>query len=244
MGAPPCVPPPRTAPAPPAPSPPAARPGPDIWSVPPLWRGETAACLGGGPSLTRDQVDACRGRARLIAINDALFLAPSADLHYVCDWRWHQWHRDEPGLVEFAGLKVTLDRTLAGAVPGWKLIENDDGNGRDGLSDRRTAVKTGRNSGYQVINLAVHLGVRRILLLGYDMRAEPGRTHWFGDHPVQTNPTIYARTMLPGFATLVEPLKALGVEVVNCTPGSALGVFPGVGVEEALNAHRLQPGPA
>ena len=207
----------------------------EFWPAPRLWAGETVVCIGGGPSLTPEQVNTCRGRARVIAINDALFLAPWADLHYVCDRRWiHDWHGDDKRVLAFKGLKVTLDRALAESVPGWKLVENDDKQGRDGLCAASTGVKTGRNSGYQVINLAVHLGVSRILLLGYDMRAVGDKTHWFGGHPVKCSPTVFERTMLPGFPTLVEPLKALGVEIVNCTPGSAIEAFPKQEITDAL----------
>ena len=214
------------------------------WSVPPLWAGETVVCLGGGPSLTPEQADLCRGKARAIAINNALFLAPWADLHYVCDRRWMDWHGNRQEVETYEGLRVTLDTIIAEKRSGWLWLENDDGNGRDGLSGNRTALKTGRNSGYQVINLAVHLGAARILLLGYDMRAVEGRTHWHGDHPTPTRASIYPNVMLPGFGTLVEPLKARGVDVINCTPGSALDVFPKRALQEALRADSLQPRPA
>lgn len=205
------------------------------WPVPPLWEGETAVCIGGGPSLTQEQVDYCRNRARVIAINNALFLAPWSDLHYVCDRRWMiDWHGGRKEVLQFKGLRVTIDIHIAENCPGWHWLENDDCNGREGLSERKTALKTGRNSGYQVINLAVLLGCRRIALLGYDMRAVGGKTHWHPDHPTATNPNIYHRAMLPSFPSLVEPLKEKGVEVINCTPGSALDVFPRMELEEAL----------
>ncbi len=44
----------------------------------------------------------------------------------------------------------------------------------------------------------------------------------------------YANDMLPNFPTLIEPLKARGVEVVNCTPGSALTCFPMGKIEDLL----------
>ncbi len=202
------------------------------WPVPRLWPGQCIACLGGGPSLTQADVDRLRGRVRVIAVNDAWRLAPWADVLYACDWRWWVKHRGVPG---FAGMKVSLSNSLGhlGGYPEIKLVENT---GIDGLERRRSGLRTGRNGGYQAINLAVHLGARRILLLGYDMKAAAdGRTHWFGDHADwPTRASIYGTTMLPHFPGLATALQEGGVDVVNCTPGSALTVFPMADLETTL----------
>jgi hypothetical protein len=56
--------------------------------------------------------------------------------------------------------------------------------GQPGLDLRPGWVRTGGHSGYTAINLAVHLGATRIVLLGYDMMASPqGAHHFFGAHP-------------------------------------------------------------
>jgi len=106
--------------------------------------------------------------------------------------------------------------------------------GKAGLESRQSAIRTGRNGGYQAINLAVHLGAKRIILLGFDMKPDKkGRDHWFGEHPnkVPLNYDLMVRL----FDTLVEPLAARGVEVINCTPGSAIKAFPKVGLRKALS---------
>jgi hypothetical protein len=204
--------------------------------VPRLWPGATVVCLGGGPSLTKQQVDLAAGRARALAINDAWRLAPWADVLYACDWRWWQTYDGVPG---FAGLKVTLSNSR-GHLDAWPDIRMVENTGTEGLEDAPTGLRTGRNGGYQAINLAVHLGARRVVLLGYDMKAAPdGRTHWFGDHadwPTRT--TIYETVMRPHFAGLVAPLARRAVEVVNATPESALDAFPKMRLEEVL-ADRL-----
>jgi len=204
----------------------------DAWSAPCLWPGATVACLGGGPSLSQADVDRVRGRARVIAINDAVRLAPWADVLYGCDWRWWQKHAGAPG---FTGIKVSLSNSRGhlDAYPEIKLLENT---GVAGLEDSPTGLRTGGNGGYQAINLAVHLGARRILLLGYDMQAAAdGRTHWFGDHEDwPTRPDVYATAMLPHFAGLAARLRDVGVETINCTPASALTVFPTLDLETAL----------
>lgn len=105
--------------------------------------------------------------------------------------------------------------------------------GPSGLSDKRNGLMTGQNSGHQAINLAVLLGARRILLLGFDMKSSGGKTHWFGEHPTRTDESIFS-AMLNNFPHMVRPLAALGVEVINCTPGSALQCFPKQTLDQTL----------
>lgn len=200
------------------------------WCVPKLWPGETAVCIGGGPSLMPEDVAWCRGRARVIAVNDAYRIAPWADLLYACDAKWWRWHG---GVPTFTGLKATLEPA---EFPGIRRLRRGP---LLGLATAPDTLATGRNGGYQAINLAVHLGATRILLLGFDMRRIDGRAHWFGDHPVPSQPDIHARAMLPCFDSLPGPLAARGVEVLNCTPGSALTVFANRPLRSILPSTRV-----
>lgn len=190
--------------------------------VPRLWPGETFALLGCGPSLTQADVDLCRGQARVIAINHAHTLASWADVLYACDARFWNWQK---GVPSFTGLKYALEADAA-KWPGVHVLKNT---GVEGLDLEPTGLKTGQNSGFQAINLAVHLGAVKILLLGYDMQG----THFFGNYPwAPQHPPFHS--FLDRFATVVEPLKALGVEVINCTPHSMLRTFPKQLLTQAL----------
>ena len=209
------------------------------WTAPELWPGATFAIFAGGPSLTPAQVDACRDRelggskVRTIAVNDGYRIAHWADVLYFCDDKWWKWHNKK--LADWGGLIVRM----AGGHhdfgdPRIKVMKNND---TAGLCEFRDGLNTGRNSGYQAINLAVHLGAKKILLLGYDMHAPlvNGRPkmHWFGDHPGGTSPSVFD-AMLPWFETLVGPLAKRGIEVINCTPGSAIKCFPRGAIESVL----------
>jgi len=102
------------------------------------------------------------------------------------------------------------------------------------LSVKPNGLQTGMNSGYQAINLAVLLGVTTIVLLGFDMKpARDGKMHWFGDHPLKTNPAVFS-AMLQHFPKTLSPLRQLGVEVINCTPDSALTCYRKEGLDETL----------
>jgi hypothetical protein len=193
-------------------------------TVPRLCPGGTVVCLGSGPSLTLEDVAFVRGKATVVAVNDAVRLAPWADVLYACDAKWWFWHRAD-GAAAFVGPKFALENA-AKKYPGVQVLRKT---GETGLELDPTGLRAGRNSGYQAINLAVHLGASRILLLGYDMKGD----HFFGPHPDGSRPPF--AICLQRFATLVDPLRQLGVEVVNCTPGSALTCFPYVPLAEGLS---------
>ena len=195
-------------------------------TVPRLCPGGTVVCLGSGPSLTPEDVDYVRGKATVIAVNDTFRLAQWADALYACDAKWWYWHWTK-GAKDFPGLKFALEASVS-RYPGVQVLQKT---GETGLELNPTGVRAGRNSGYQACGLAYHFGAKRILLLGYDMRAN-GTDHYFGAHPDSSKPPF--AVCLQRFATLVDPLKAAGVSVVNCTPTTALTCFPCAPLRETL----------
>lgn len=129
------------------------------------------------------------------------------------------------------GTKVTIEN-------GDGMVDDPDvfmlhNHGAAGLCEKTNGLMTGQNSGFQAINLAVLAGAKRIVLLGYDMKTAGAKSHWFGDHPIQTAPSVFS-AMINNFPSLVKPLAKLGVEVLNCTPGSALECFPKRALESVL----------
>lgn len=197
-------------------------------TVPKLWPGSTIVCVGGGPSLCASDVQACGAAGlRVIVVNDAYRLAPWADVLYAADGKWWDWHA---GVPSFKGLKFSISSMNPPARADVTVLENT---GFDGLELQPTGLRTGFNGGYQAVNLAVHLGATRILLLGYDMGPYGAKTHWFGDHP-DREPSPYPQ-MIAAFETLVDPLAAVGVDVVNCSRRSALTAFPRFTLDAALS---------
>lgn len=203
---------------------------PSVASVPRLWPWSTIVCLGGGPSLTPEDVDACRGRARVIAIKDAIRLAPWADVLYGAGaenggGKW--WPHYGPSLKDFEGLRYTLDPEAST----WATVLKNTG--FLGLESDPSGLRIGKHSGYQAINLAVHLGASKIVLLGYDMQPAADRDHWFGAHPYHAHPIPYA-ALLELFPSIVEPLQALGITVINASRSTALTCFLRLSLAEAL----------
>lgn len=208
-----------------------------------IWQHETVVILASGPSLTLEDVDLVRGKARVIAINDTHRLAPWADVLYGSDRTW--WPRHQ-GVPSFAGLKFGIGSKVGfdnpfRLYPDIRVLKNT---GYVGLELDPRGLRSGENSGYAAINLAVHFGVARILLLGYDMATRHGEVHFFGKHEGMNNPTD---AVLAGFRrrfpSLVDPLREIGVEVLNCTPGSSLDAFPMADLRESLGPQPLRSEP-
>jgi len=201
--------------------------------VHPLCPGGTVVCIASGPSLTAEDVNFVRGKATVIAVNDAVRFAPWADVLYSSDWPWWQRHQH---MADFKGLRVKVGRHSTtpkrhGPSPedGVIVLRNS---GEKGIDFSPDALRTAKNSGGAAINLAVHLGATRILLLGYDMGPSKGRHHFYDVKP-SVNYSAYAafRQLI---ATMVEPLAQAGIVVVNCSRRTSLTCFPRQTLAEAL----------
>jgi len=201
-----------------------------------LWPGSTIACLATGPSLNQEDVDYVRPFCKVLAINDAHRLAPWADVLYSSDRRWWTHYK---GVPDFKGLKFGVGSGMGKSngfakLPDIRVLKNA---GYNGLELSNDGLRTGRNSGHAAINLAVHLGALRIILLGYNLSYQGGKAHFFGDHPqgLPQNPSLF-----PGFrrsfASLVDPLEELGITIYNCTEDTSLRAFPRRRLRDVLKA--------
>lgn len=223
--------------------------------VVPSWKDRAAVLIAGGPSLTPEQVHEVRiareaDRFRVVVVNDAYLLAPWADAHYAADGKWHAWH--EAGVAKpLLGLSAEDVRAAWRAFPGEKcsiewggervkdervhVLKNlhDSCHGY-GLSTNPERLVTGRNSGFQALNLVILAGVSRVILLGYDGGAAPGgATHWHGGHPKPSS-DIFDK-IRASFSAVENELAAMGVAVVNCSPGSQINAFPKARLADALH---------
>lgn len=176
--------------------------------IEPEWRGQIAVCAAAGPSLHEDDLLYARQRnTRMIAVNDASWLAPWAVL-YAPDGTWWQEHKD----ADWPLRAYSVDPIAQRVYPATRLLNYRSG---DGLSLDPTTIRTGGHGGYQAVNLAVHFRPRRIVLIGYDASGH------FADY------NEYYRS-------LIAPLADLGIEIVNASRVSAIDAFPRVTLADAL----------
>ncbi len=202
-----------------------------FWRAPSLWPRGECFIIGGGPSVKHFDIDKLQGR-RTLAVNMAFRLRNWFDVMFFGDCRYYAANYKE--LNKFAGLKVTTCEQHFDKL-GIKVIQRK--NGQNGLSTDQNMVWWNLSSGACAINLAVHFGVKRIVLLGFDMQAVDGDDHWHDLYLKQgAKPSKgkgpYPRFMKP-FAGIAAALKRVNVECVIVGP-TMLDVFPKVKFEDAV----------
>jgi hypothetical protein len=196
------------------------------------WKGATVVILASGESLTEGQCELVRqwrawsigGDRRVIAINTTFRRAPWCDVIYACDEHWWDLYHAETRQIP---AERWTQNPPAATRYGITLITSRKGLG---LCREPGAINQGKNGGYQAIGLAYHFAVARVVLLGYDMHGG----HWHGEHPDPLDKRMNFGQWLPLFDRLAADLQREGVDVVNCTPGTALTCFRQAGLEEVL----------
>lgn len=169
------------------------------------------AVLASGPSMCQGVADFVRGRCSVVAISDTWRLAPWADVLCSTDYSWWRHH---PEALEFKGLK------FSGMVDYQKV---------EGVE--RIPGESSTNSGLLGVKVAVRLGATKVLLCGFDLHS-PG-AHFFGKHPEGLRSTAPGR--MEQFKVQFAAYQPLGVEIVNCTPGSSLHCYPKSTLEKELS---------
>jgi hypothetical protein len=199
-----------------------------IGKIEPIYKGETIYLIGGGPSLKDFDFNKLKGKI-CIAINKAILYVPFAQVAYWTDTRVYHWYQKQ--IKDFVGLKVTnKPRPIEEGI--INLLDT----GKTGLELKNNGIRHGNNSGYAAMNLAYHLGAKRIVLLGFDMHIQNRQTHWHEGYNIpMPRANLYESSMLPNFETIVEPLEKQGVEVINANPKSAITCFKKMKLEQALN---------
>ena len=201
--------------------------------IPRIFEGQAVAIVAGGPSLRGFDWTRLVG-ARCIAINRAYEVVPCAEVLWWSDARFWRHHRE--GIEAHpAAWKATCHLNYAPAdnLPEWvtqyRMTETA------GFDPDVRCLRSGNNSAYASMHLAAHLGARRLVLLGVDMRHGPaGETHFHDGHGLPHLQDTLTNYMVPYFGTLAAPLAERGIEVINGSEQSALTVWPRCSIEEGL----------
>ena len=197
-----------------------------------MWPGNTAVLIGGGPSAERTDWDMLHkaqqdGKCRVIACNDAYKLG-FPDVVLYGDFLWMQYH---PEITEYVGIVCSCSPNK----PDQEWVKWVRRHLRKGLSSKPFEVAWNHNTGAAAINFALHFGVSRILLIGYDMKVGPhGQTNWYKKRKNPESAPHFSH--FDGFAAVARELPKLfpDVKVINCTPDSALEHWPSVSLRKAL----------
>lgn len=155
---------------------------------------------------------------------------------YGCDGPW--W-RSRKGLPEFSGVKLAHDPAVCADyrdVHRVGILEQDRM-----LFEDAGVVGSGGNSGFQALNLAAQFGATRILLIGFDMHTGAG-LHWYGRnawHAANNPKDGLLMRWRDAFTTQAPLLTAMGIEVINASPDSAMRCFPYKPLEQAIEDWNL-----
>jgi len=211
----------------------------DYWTIPRIWEGETCVILGGGLSLSQVNLKLL-SKCRVIAVNDAYKLG-QWDLCYFKDGNWldQDAFKDHPEagsnrdhLANFKGLKVTSSNESLNE-PDIQVLQRGR---RERLELDPNFITYCCNAGAEAMALAIMMGCNLIVLTAFDMRVVDGKHNWHDNHTREMPDDIYKEYYMRPFHPLSKDAKKLGVSIINCTIGSALGTFPIVALEEVFNA--------
>ena len=213
---------------------------PENTILPRIWEGSTVFILGGGPTLLDVDLTKIQDR-RIIGVNNAygtpikndkgetIKYEPRlyVDVCWFVDGRWWEWHyewlKDFPGIITHS----------APARKELKCAYYFARGKASGIMRKPGYIAYNSNAGGSAINLAYHLGASRIILLGFDMRRVDNKANWHDDHPApDKNP--YWR-FIRHFPRIAKDAMKFNVEIINCTPLSAITVFPIMSLEEYLS---------
>ena len=233
-----------------------------LWKAPPIWKDGSCFILGGGTSLPRvfgtpeDVISRVMTGGNpneysaylsplhdkhVIGVNNTYRIGDWIDVLFFGDCGWYLPHRN--GIAKFPKLKVTCCDRFANKpleqCEGIKYLAKDRQKTR-GISNDPTTVAWNSNSGGAAISLAAHFGVRRIVLLGFDMALDNKNvSHWHGSH-LPAGQRVKPRRAPPfgrhmkGFPDIAKDAKQRGIEILNCSPISAIVEFPKVTLKEVL----------
>jgi hypothetical protein len=105
------------------------------------------------------------------------------------------------------------------------------------LVEEPLALGNGGNSGFQGLNLVAQFGATSIMVVGLDCRDHKGLLHWYGRNtaPGMNNPDrSNFNRWSPAFDLARKDADSLGIEIVNCSPISAISSFKKMSVNETL----------
>lgn len=243
-----------------------------MWQVPEIWKDGECWILGGGPSVTEQfgipkkvVQSVIEGKAtpnayspymssihnkHVIGINMSYKIGDWIDIVFFGDNSF--FLREKNNLAAFPGIKVSSHPQVE-KYP-WVKYTGRDTRHPKGISTNPKMISWNGNSGAAAISLAAHLGVKRIILLGFDMKLDDaGKQHWHDLYhrlenlkqqpvPNQRNKPggLPFNRHLLGFPEIAKDAKRMGIEIINACPESAIQDFKKVNVCDLVNVEKLE----
>ena len=208
----------------------------DYWTPEPWFKDQTVFVMASGPSLTQEICDKIKGRSSIV-INASFKLAPWAAVWYFTDGHIYEKYRAE--VAAWPGEVVCMSKMAKQEL--HKQVKRVRGEGDPTLPMDfpplgHHSIRQGRSSGHTAVSLAIAMGANGVVLVGFDMRFVGGREHHHQEYTGPRDTQLYEREFVPGFEGWNAAALNVGVEILNCTPGSAVTEFPFADLDEVLCA--------
>jgi uncharacterized Rossmann fold enzyme len=197
------------------------------WKPIPLWAGKDAYIIGGGPSLKTFDWKLLHDKLT-IGINAAYILGSKiCSIVIFGDMEFYSNHKK--GLQQYGGPVFTNVDELYNCPDPWLYTMRRQ---PDGLSNNGS-LGWNWNTGASAINLALLLGAKRVILLGYDMAPNGKKFNWHEYSNPHNSDELYER-FKEAFQDVVRDwkIKFADREIINVTDKSELQGFPKVGLRE------------
>lgn len=189
--------------------------------IPPRkFEGADVYIIGGGPSLAGFDWERLRGK-NTIGCNAAFLLGPElCDVCIFGDTKF--FNRFRSRLRAFPNPKVGCHpalRVFAGEIQ-W-MPRSPNGLHKDSLG-------WGTNTGCSAINLALIMGAKRVLLLGFDASGTFHQQNWHDEYCKNGFTTEKYLEFIGGHRAIAQALPIVfpGCEIVNLNPESAIECYP------------------
>ena len=231
----------------------------EIWTVPNIWKNQECWILGGGSSVVeefdipKDIVDGVRARSLslasyspymekihskfVIGINIAMFLGDWVDISYFGDNNYFLKYKElfpkVKGLV--IGSAPILSKLTYATDPYTRYLKyiKIAKDKIHGICTNPSFVYSNLNSGGSSIGIAHNLGVKRIILVGFDMALDVEKNqHWHKEYAA--NAVLPFGKHLPCFEQISRDAIDLGIEIINASPKSKITQFRKASVKELL----------
>jgi lipopolysaccharide biosynthesis glycosyltransferase len=192
--------------------------------VEPIWEGEDCWILGGGPSIKGLNLSLLDDK-KVLGVNDG-YLFDCCDICYFGDTIWWKHHKE--GIVEWGKPLFSTSSVHDPSINHLGVVTK-------GLTQAKDKLGWNQNSGFAAINLAIHLGAKRIYLVGYDMNfGTEGESNWHENirKVAKNSYDVFLRNQ----KRVAEDAKNKfpEVQIINTNPDSRLSAFPKITFEESL----------
>lgn len=176
---------------------------------------KTFICVGSGPSLTHEDCQKIQSvNIPTIAVNNSWRATPFCTVVYAADCCWWEAYSDE--------ITIPAERWCGDSFTAKRF----------GINYFSSKIPGSFNSGQRAIELAIHMGASRVLLVGYDCSVRKG-THWHGRHALLANPDSFSVNLWHDeFKRLQQEHPS--IEILNCSRRTRLKCFPLMSLEAAL----------